>query len=74
MLYLNTINHNPIDLGDNLPPPGSLTFDTGTWWGFPTWRETLSFGWADPTVQLNLEPGSAHRPDTAVNRHAPRDE
>ena len=60
LLYLNTINHNPIDLGDNLPiPPGLPTILNGipmnqTWWGFPTWRETLSFGWADPTVQLNL--------------------
>ena len=54
LVYLNSINHNPIDLGDNLPLPGGLQFDVGTWWGFPTWRETLSAGWADPTVQLNL--------------------
>ena len=54
LLYLNTINHNPIDLGDNLPLPGGLAFDVGTWWGFPTWRETLSPFWTDPTLQVNL--------------------
>jgi hypothetical protein len=54
LLYLNTINHNPIDLGDNLPLPGGLHFDTETWWGFPTWRETLSPFWTDPTLQVNL--------------------
>ena len=54
LLYLNTINHNPIDLGDNLPLPGDLHFDTETWWGFPTWRETLSPFWTDPTLQVNL--------------------
>ncbi|HKM56449.1 MAG TPA: prepilin-type N-terminal cleavage/methylation domain-containing protein [Isosphaeraceae bacterium] len=54
LVYLNSINHNPIDVGDNLPLPGGLLLDVGTWWGFPTWRETLSAGWADPTVQLNL--------------------
>ena len=25
-----------------------------TWWGFPTWRETLSPNWTDPTVQVNV--------------------
>ena len=25
-----------------------------TWWGFPTWRETLSPSWTDPTVQVNV--------------------
>ena len=24
-----------------------------TWWGFPTWRETLSVNWNDPTRQVN---------------------
>jgi hypothetical protein len=24
-----------------------------TWWGFPTWRETLSPNWTDPTYQIN---------------------
>ena len=27
-----------------------------TWWGFPTWRETLSPAWTDPTVQVNVGP------------------
>ncbi|MGC8642551.1 MAG: PulJ/GspJ family protein, partial [Isosphaeraceae bacterium] len=54
--YLLGINHNPIDLGDNLPLPPfptPRTFLNGTWWGFPTWRETLSANWTDPTWQLN---------------------
>jgi hypothetical protein len=56
LLYLNLINHNPLDLGDNLPAPGTQVHDRGTWWGFPTWRETLSLGWKDPTWQINLLP------------------
>ena len=68
--YLQRLNHNPLDLGDNLPRPtatsGSPTNTAGglqTWWGFPTWRETLSFtpksgttaafGWFDPTQPIN---------------------
>jgi hypothetical protein len=59
--YLNFMNHNPLDLGDNLPTPAVLTgkpFVPTTdwqqsWWGFPTWRETLSQNWNDPTRQLN---------------------
>ncbi len=56
--YVNTINHNPLDIGDNLPlpppanPNGNANYQT--WWGFPTWRETLSPFWADPTVQVNV--------------------
>ena len=59
------MNHNPLDFGDNLPTltnhgtvtlPGgkSTTQETTTWWGFPTWRETLSPYWTDPTVQVNV--------------------
>jgi len=54
--YLKFMNHNPLDMGDNLPTPLFLpkaaTF-TQTWWGFPTWRETLSPNWNDPTRQVN---------------------
>ena len=58
LLYLQRLNHNPLDLGDNLyrPQVGQLNFQT--WWGFPTARETMSFGWADPTWQLNLNGGA----------------
>jgi prepilin-type N-terminal cleavage/methylation domain-containing protein len=58
--YLQYLNHNPLDLGDNLPPPAQsfknmkATSNWQTWWGFPTWRETLSSGWVDPTVQVNI--------------------
>ncbi len=56
--YLQSLNHNPLDLGDNLPtpvnPPGVTGSDFAqTWWGFPTWRETLATSWIDPTVQVN---------------------
>ena len=44
---LLTLNHSPLDLGDSLLPPQNGT-DAQTWWGFPTWRETLSPNWADP--------------------------
>ncbi|QEH38167.1 hypothetical protein OJF2_67650 [Aquisphaera giovannonii] len=67
LAYLNSINHAPIDIGDNLPVP--ITGATGgsseyqTWWGFPTWRETLSPFWTDPTypvqgvTSIGLAPG-----------------
>lgn len=44
------INHAPLSpgQGDNLPPPGGLQ----TWWGFPTWRETISPRWYDPVWRL----------------------
>jgi type II secretory pathway component PulJ len=40
------LNHAPLELGDSLPAP----IGTQTWWGFPTWRETMSLAWSDPTV------------------------
>ena len=45
------INHSPLLLaqGDNLPAPNGLQ----TWWGFPTWRETMSPLWTDPLWRLN---------------------
>jgi len=49
------INHSPLDLGEtNGFAPGG----TQTWWGFPTWRETMAglasggSGWTDPIVFL----------------------
>ena len=64
LVYLNNINHNPLDANDNvaIPDPNYLTATTPTafysshlqtWWGFPTWRETLSVNWTDPTRQVN---------------------
>jgi type II secretory pathway pseudopilin PulG len=55
LLYLQNINHNPLDTGDNLntPPPNTAGY-VQTWWGFPTSRETLSPFWNDPTWQLNV--------------------
>jgi prepilin-type N-terminal cleavage/methylation domain-containing protein len=57
--YLRRLNHSPLDQGDNLPRPGPLPSQAPantafqTWWGFPTWRETLSPNWTDPTAQVN---------------------
>ena len=65
--YLQNINHNPLDLGDNLPRPAQsfqgmkATSDWQTWWGFPTWRETLAPGWNDPTIQPNQGSEPAQR-------------
>ncbi len=68
LAYLQNLNHNPVDVGDNLPTLNNsvpTAVGTGknaqaemwqTWWGFPTWRETLSPAWTDPTVQVNVGP------------------
>jgi prepilin-type N-terminal cleavage/methylation domain-containing protein len=56
------INHSPLDIGETLVPdftPGG----NQTWWGFPTWRETMSgtssgggTGWRDP-INFVSKPG-----------------
>ena len=65
LAYLNGLNHNPLDIGDNLSTPANPPIGAGgqteqnllqTWWGFPTWRETLSPNWVDPTIQVNVGP------------------
>jgi prepilin-type N-terminal cleavage/methylation domain-containing protein len=53
-------NHSPVDLGDPLPvpplQPGNGSPLNQTWWGFPTWRETMAgtrfgvAGWTDPVL------------------------
>ena len=48
------INHAPLDVNDNLPAPTVKQ----TWWGFPTWRETMTAysgtgGWGDPVYSIN---------------------
>ena len=55
--YLQNLNHNPLDTGDNLSIPANQSGYLQTWWGFPTWRETLSPFWVDPTVQTNMIEG-----------------
>jgi hypothetical protein len=57
LAYLQNINHNPLDAGDNLPLPVNQLQYQQTWWGFPTWHETLSPLWTDPTHQINGVPG-----------------
>ncbi len=69
LAYLNGLNHNPLDVGDNLPTPANPAIGAGgqteqnllqTWWGFPTWRETLSPSWIDPAMQVNVGPVLLH--------------
>jgi type II secretory pathway pseudopilin PulG len=56
------LNHSPLDLGET---PGFAPSGTQTWWGFPTWRETMAgstfnnlisspggSGWTDPVIYL----------------------
>ena len=47
---LDALNHNPLDGGDSLPVPLTSS-QYQTWWGFPTWRETLGASWTDPLNQ-----------------------
>src|SRR5262249_46400093 len=72
LTQLTKINHSPL-----LPGAGadSLADPTGTqtWWGFPTWRETLSPGWNDPyTLVSNAGVGGA-TPGTQPNGLHPFD-
>jgi prepilin-type N-terminal cleavage/methylation domain-containing protein len=56
---LNQLNHAPLDLGDSLPHSGTKS----TWWGFPTWRETMyPFAWNDPYTSPNSggQPNGLH--------------
>jgi len=46
-----TFNHNPLLSGDSLPVPSPD--GRHTWWGFPTWRETMAPTWLDPIRRIN---------------------
>ena len=64
----NTIpNHSPIDRGDNLPTPvtGLTPNQYQTYWGWPTWKETLSPLWTDPVVRL-IDNTSPTNPNQSV--------
>lgn len=52
-------NHAPLESGDSLVVPSSAA-ETQTWWGFPTWRETLSRTWTDPVKRINDPTGSTY--------------
>lgn len=50
---LQRINHSPIETGgDSLALPDATTTKAQTWWGFPTWRETMLTRWNDPSIQV----------------------
>ena len=45
-------DHSPLEIGDNLlPSPVPNPFPGQTWFGFPTWRESMS-GWTDPVISV----------------------
>jgi hypothetical protein len=54
------LNHAPLELGDSLPVPTQPN-QLQTWWGFPTWRETMTAAWADPVWTLNANGGNQAR-------------
>lgn len=49
-----TFNQGPLELGDSLPIPTAAN-QLQTWWGFPTWRETMSPNWLDPIRPVNFD-------------------
>jgi hypothetical protein len=49
---INQPNHNPIPTGDTLTTPDPVNGPLQTWWGFPTWKETMSPNWVDPVLAL----------------------
>jgi prepilin-type N-terminal cleavage/methylation domain-containing protein len=60
---LNQINHNPVDVGDSLQLPTTAV----TWWGFPTWRETLHQFWTDPNRYVAAgQANGLHTPNSGV--------
>ena len=67
LAYLQSINHNPLDVGRQPRSPLEPASGYQTWWGFPTWRETLS-RWTDPTVQINGCQRAAAWPQSASCR------
>jgi hypothetical protein len=52
-------NHNPVDLGDNLPVPAAAG-QLQTWWGLPTKVETMSPFWTDPVKRPNDPTGAPY--------------
>lgn len=59
---LLALNHSPLDIGDSLPAPSG----TRTWFGFPTWRETMSPNWLDPWLYPGSPQPSPSTPQQAV--------
>ncbi len=54
----NTFNHAPLDLGDTIAIPSAAN-QLQTWWGFPTWRETMHPFWTDPIGRTSTNAGNA---------------
>lgn len=57
----NPINHNPLLVGESagVPAPNpSIADQLVSWWGRPTWRETMATPWTDPVRR----PGPPYAP------------
>jgi type II secretory pathway pseudopilin PulG len=54
----NSFNHSPLSSGDSLLIPNVGSNGGQTWWGFPTWRETMAPTWLDPIKRIN-DPATA---------------
>lgn len=66
---LQSINHAPLDTGDSLP----FLSTRETWWGLPTWRETLSTNWTDPYHQLYNPPTGPPSQPNGLSPFLPND-
>jgi type II secretory pathway component PulJ len=50
---VSILNHAPVETGDSLD---NTTLVRQTWWGRPTWRETVSPNWIDPVYRSPFQP------------------
>jgi prepilin-type N-terminal cleavage/methylation domain-containing protein len=61
------INQCPLESGDNLITSTTLTLAGSpasyqSWWGYPTWRETMAPKWADPVYKMNIATAAVQAP------------
>ncbi|MDB5349439.1 MAG: hypothetical protein JWN86_686 [Planctomycetota bacterium] len=61
-----THNHNPLLVGDSIAVP-ALPAGAQTWWGFPTWRETMAPTWLDPIKRINDPAGAPFFSDSIAS-------
>lgn len=65
-----TFNHAPLEFGDSLERPTDPQ-QFQTWWGFPTWQETLSRFWTSPVKRINELTGTVYLQAPGLSRVAP---
>lgn len=61
ILGVAVYNHAPVEFGESALSPGNVMPSPGpallsTWWGRPTWKETLDADWQDPWY--SVRPGA----------------